>query len=149
MPFDALSQIILVDRDEPLVLVWPTRESPAGFVRFEKASDWVAFIADLGNLINEIYTAPFNTTLTATFLNDEQAPDAADVIVPISARQGSQNKPSAWSIPETPASLSVQLPQNIKKAVEAVHKGDVRYRYVLTDFGEQFTSGKSLVQWLG
>jgi len=31
--------------------------------------------------------------------------------------------------------------ENIKKAVEAVKKGDVRYRYVFTDFDKQFPTG--------
>jgi hypothetical protein len=42
------SHITLSDRDEPLLLPWPTEGSAGGFIRFAEAADWRAFVASLG-----------------------------------------------------------------------------------------------------
>lgn len=42
------THIALTDRDEPVLLAWPTPGNPGGFVRFEKATDWRDFVEDLG-----------------------------------------------------------------------------------------------------
>ncbi|KAK5987131.1 Peptide-N4-(N-acetyl-beta-glucosaminyl)asparagine amidase A [Cladobotryum mycophilum] len=80
-------------------------------------------IFDLGNLVNEKYTGLFNTTLTATFINDNvraTGADPADQIVPLSARKGSQGAPSAFTYPQDNPSIPVTLPQNIKRAVVSI-----------------------------
>ena len=74
-------------------------------------------IFDLGNLIDSIYTGFFNTTLTATFFTVPESRATADTILPISSRQSSSNKPSAFSVPSQNASVSYTLPQNIQRAV--------------------------------
>jgi hypothetical protein len=53
--------ITLRDRDEPSLLAWPTECSAGGFIRFEKAADWRAFVASLGidTRIPEIVRAKF------------------------------------------------------------------------------------------
>jgi hypothetical protein len=40
--------IALTDRDEPVLLAWPTDGNAGGFIQFAKASDWRAFVASLG-----------------------------------------------------------------------------------------------------
>ena len=74
-------------------------------------------IFDLGNLINNIYTGSFNTTLTATFFTVPGSRAVADSILPISARQSANNQPSAFDVPGQNASVVYQLPQNIERAV--------------------------------
>jgi hypothetical protein len=41
------SQITLGDRDEPLLLAWPTQGNASGFISFEKVADWRAFFESL------------------------------------------------------------------------------------------------------
>lgn len=41
------SQITLGDRDEPLLLPWPTQGNASGFISFEKVADWRAFVESL------------------------------------------------------------------------------------------------------
>ncbi|WP_438382319.1 hypothetical protein ABHV46_00920 [Asaia sp. BMEF1] len=41
------SQITLSDRDEPLLLPWPTQGNTGGSLSFEKVTDWRAFIENL------------------------------------------------------------------------------------------------------
>lgn len=42
------SHIALSDREEPMLLAWPTQGNAGGFIQFEKAADWHAFIDGLG-----------------------------------------------------------------------------------------------------
>lgn len=74
-------------------------------------------IFDLGNLVNEIYTGTFNTTLTATFFTASDTPDVADMILPISAQRSSAGQGSAFSVPAQPAIVVHEFPLNIEKAV--------------------------------
>jgi len=74
-------------------------------------------IFDLGNLIDNTYTAAFNTTLTATFFTIPNSSTPADTILPISARRSSANMPSAFQVPTQNASVSYRLPRNVKRAV--------------------------------
>jgi hypothetical protein len=41
------SQITLSDRDEPLLLAWPTQGNASEFISFEKVADWRAFVESL------------------------------------------------------------------------------------------------------
>jgi len=41
------SQITLSDRDEPLLLAWPTQGNAGGFISFENVADWRAFVESL------------------------------------------------------------------------------------------------------
>lgn len=74
-------------------------------------------IFDLGNLVNDIYTGDYDTSLTATFFTVPDSPPTADTILPISARLSSENMGSAFSIPGQTASVSYSLPQNVQRAV--------------------------------
>lgn len=42
------SHIVLTERAEPVLLAWPTPANPGGFVRFDKAAEWRAFVEGLG-----------------------------------------------------------------------------------------------------
>lgn len=74
-------------------------------------------IFDLGNLVNKIYTAAFNVTLTASYFTANDSITTPDAIVPVSKRLGSQDQPSAFMVPVERASNEITLPQNLKKAV--------------------------------
>jgi hypothetical protein len=74
-------------------------------------------IFDLGNLVNDIYTAAINVTLTAAYFTAPDSIIPADLILPVSARKGSQDLPSVFTVPPSTASNSLTLPQNVKKAV--------------------------------
>lgn len=82
-------------------------------------------IFDLGNLITDIYTGDFNTTLTATFFNDatvnvETAPPA-DLIIPISARQSANDGVSQFTVPADNATNTIaDFPRNAVRAVFSV-----------------------------
>ena len=41
------SHITLSDRDEPLLLAWPTQGNAGGFISFAKVTDWRAFVESL------------------------------------------------------------------------------------------------------
>ncbi|KAH0553423.1 hypothetical protein GP486_006507 [Trichoglossum hirsutum] len=77
-------------------------------------------IFDLGNLIDDTYTAPFNATLTATFFNRENVITPADVVLPISARLSSSDRPSSFSVPSQNASTTYQFPRNVRRAVATI-----------------------------
>ena len=77
-------------------------------------------IFDLGNQITDVYTAPFDAILEATFFTADNAVSPADMIIPISARMSSSNSPSAWQVPPSNASHTLTLPQNINRAVFSI-----------------------------
>jgi hypothetical protein len=64
------SHIALSDRDEPVLLAWPTQGNPGGFVRFEKAAEWQAFVESLriDTRIPEIVRAKFARAQTLYLL---------------------------------------------------------------------------------
>ena len=64
------SHIALRDREEPLLLAWPTQSNSGGFIQFEKAADWRAFIESLGidMRIPEIVRAKFSRAQTLYLL---------------------------------------------------------------------------------
>jgi hypothetical protein len=74
-------------------------------------------IFDLGNIVDNTYTGPFNTTLTATFFSVPIQDPPADLILPVSARRSVNRSSSAWNVPETRAVNSLSIPRNVKKAV--------------------------------
>lgn len=81
-------------------------------------------IFDLGNLITDVYTGTFNTTLTATFFYEEvdvaTAPPA-DLIIPISARQSSSGGASQFTLPAANATNTISdFPRNANRAVFSV-----------------------------
>lgn len=82
-------------------------------------------IFDLGNLITDVYTGSFNTTLTATFFYDDDVDVAtaapADLIIPISARQSAADGVSQFTLPADNATNTISaFPQNARRAVFSV-----------------------------
>lgn len=74
-------------------------------------------IYELGNVVDDTYTAPFNVTLEATFFNADTTIATADQIIPISARLSSSNEASVWEVPSANATNTLTLPRNINRAV--------------------------------
>ena len=64
------SHITLSDRDDPVLLPWPTQGNAGGFIQFEKAADWRAFVDSLGidTRIPEIVRAKFARAQTLYLL---------------------------------------------------------------------------------
>lgn len=64
------SHITLSDRDEPVLLAWPTQGNVGGFISFEKATDWRAFVESLAidARIPEIVRAKFARAQTLYLL---------------------------------------------------------------------------------
>jgi hypothetical protein len=62
--------ITLSDRDSPLSLAWPTQGNAGGFISFERATDWRAFIESLAidARIPEIVRAKYARALTLYLL---------------------------------------------------------------------------------
>lgn len=82
--------------------------------------------------MTEQLTGTYNTTLTVSFFNAPFAVKPADTIIPISARQGDNSKPSVFTIPsDTPASNVVSdFPRNAARAifsVSATGQGDEEF----------------------
>ncbi|KAI9054183.1 hypothetical protein LZ554_001354 [Drepanopeziza brunnea f. sp. 'monogermtubi'] len=112
--------------------VWrtSTAEPTANGIRWEYIKDMSEYlyfwnspqtlIFDLGNLINDIYTAPFNTTLTATFFMVEDTDEPASLIIPISARRGDDKAASVFTLPVDNATNTLSLPRNANRAVFSV-----------------------------
>ena len=99
-------------------IVWSYVKDMSNYVSLFKEPQKIIF--DLGNLVDDTYTGKWETTLTATFFTAEDTIAAADVIIPISARQSSLDKPSAFVVPESKAIDSFSLPQNIKRAAISI-----------------------------
>lgn len=106
-------------------------------------------IFDLGNLVNEIYTGSFNTTLVATFFTVSKPRPSADLILPISAGKSSASAGSSFSLPDQVASVDYRLPQNINRAVISISAcGQAReefwYTNVLSSYIDTFadTNGR-------
>ena len=78
---------------------------------------------DLGNLINDKYTASFNATLTAKFFTANLTTRRpSDVILPITSAEkyATANSSSAFSIPSERASRRLTLPRNAEKALVSI-----------------------------
>ena len=72
---------------------------------------------DLGNLINEKYTSPFNATLQATFFQAENTIQQADIVLPVPARRLALNAKTSLQHPQSTVEGSIVLPQNIERAI--------------------------------
>ncbi|KAJ9604012.1 hypothetical protein H2200_011534 [Cladophialophora chaetospira] len=72
---------------------------------------------DLGNLVNDKYTSPFNATLQATFFEAADTVRRADLVLPIPARRMElQDKDSGEHL-QANVGDSIVLPQNIERAI--------------------------------
>lgn len=127
LQFDRLGLMFLDDTEvfrtsttEPTQtgIVWSYVKDMSGYLSLFKKPHRIIF--DLGNLVDDVYTGCWNTTLTATFFTAEDEIEPADVIIPISARRSVDNSPSAFIVPETRAVDTIMLPRNAKKAVVTI-----------------------------
>lgn len=81
---------------------------------------WAApqkLIFELGNLIDDTYTGPYDVTLTAKFSMEHNEARAADVILPISAQRSATESPSAFSLPSDNATVTHLIPTNASRAI--------------------------------
>ncbi|KAF2155714.1 hypothetical protein K461DRAFT_221558 [Myriangium duriaei CBS 260.36] len=107
-------------------IVWTYLKDMSSFLTLFKKQQTLIF--DLGNLINDIYTAPFNVTLSASYYTVGGKNNAADLILPLS--QGLTNGPSTFHLPSQNASSSFSIPQNSVKAIftiAATGQGDEEF----------------------
>lgn len=93
-------------------------------------------IFDLGNLVNNVYTAAYNVTLTATYYNVISYTRAADTILPLS--RGFTNASSAFTFPQQNVTSSFAIPRNSAKAVFTIA--------ATGQIGEEFWWGNVLQQ---
>jgi hypothetical protein len=96
-------------------IYWSYTKDMSNYLALFKQPQKIIF--DLGNLVNDIYTASLNATLTATFFTEADTPRAADLILPVSARQSATNGSSVFTIPGDNATNTLSLPRNVERAV--------------------------------
>ncbi|KAJ5961057.1 uncharacterized protein N7479_008207 [Penicillium vulpinum] len=76
-------------------------------------------IFDLGNIMNDIYTASFNATLTAHFSKEHNV-KTADMILPISAKKSASNSASAFQLPTDNTTVMYKIPAAASRAVVSI-----------------------------
>lgn len=74
-------------------------------------------IFDLGNIVDNTYTGPYVTTLTATFFTVPEEPITANQILPISSKASANNAGSVFQVPSQRAIVNYSLPNNVERAV--------------------------------
>jgi hypothetical protein len=105
----------------PPGIIWTYWKDMTEYLYFWKSPQKLIF--DLGNLIDDTYTGPFNTTLTATFFKSDVDVDhspPADLIIPITAKKSASNEISAWHVPDVDAVATADFPRNVRRAVFSV-----------------------------
>jgi hypothetical protein len=122
--FDRLGSLFFGD-----VEIWrtSTAEPTQAGIRWTYNKDVSAYLSlfwqpqkvifDLGNLINEKYTAPFDVKLTVSFFLTSAPAPAADAIIPISARKSAVNQASTFTIPGDRAANAIKFPRNVRRAI--------------------------------
>lgn len=125
--FDRLAIMYFNDTE-----VWrtSTAEPTTNGIRWEYIKDMSEYmyfwdspqklIFDLGNLIDSTYTGFFNTTLTATFFTSQDTVEPANLIIPISARNGAASASSMFILPSDNATNTIGFPRNVNRAVFSV-----------------------------
>jgi hypothetical protein len=97
---------------------WTYIKDMTEFMYFWESPQTLIF--DLGNLVDNTYTGLFNTTLTATFFTSQDTVEPADLIIPISARNGASNSASLFTLPSDNATNTISFPRNVNRAVFSV-----------------------------
>ncbi|QIW97905.1 hypothetical protein AMS68_003423 [Peltaster fructicola] len=125
--FDRLAIVYLGDVE---VFRTSTAEPTTNGIRWVYLKDMTPYVSlfaeqqtvifDLGNIVNDVYTGPFNVTLTASYFNADDSIKPADLIVPISSRASSGGRSSVFTLPPDIASNNVTLPRNIQRAVVTI-----------------------------
>ncbi|KAF2665427.1 hypothetical protein BT63DRAFT_377319 [Microthyrium microscopicum] len=97
-------------------IIWTYTKDVSNFLPLWKQPQKVIF--DLGNIVDSKYTGSYNTTLTATFFTSPTKNQPADLILPVSKKQSSNNQSSAFAIPQDgPARTVMTLPRNARRAI--------------------------------
>ncbi|KAK8202800.1 peptide N-acetyl-beta-D-glucosaminyl asparaginase amidase A-domain-containing protein [Phyllosticta capitalensis] len=100
-------------------IIWTYMKDMSAYVSLFKEPQKIIF--DLGNLISDVYTGSFNTTLTASFYNDADATfEPADAILPVSAAGSSSDSGSAFTLPADNATNSLTIPANVERAIFSI-----------------------------
>ena len=71
----------------------------------------------LPNIVNDVYTGPLNTTLTATFFTVPDPPATADRILPIASNMSGPWGTAFQLLESGPASVELDFPRNVARAV--------------------------------
>lgn len=74
-------------------------------------------IFDLGNLVDDTYTAAFNVTLTSVYFTAVESAAPADLVLAVSSGRSAFDSPSVWTVPPENASKLLILPSNTARAV--------------------------------
>ncbi len=79
-------------------------------------------IFDLGNLVNDVYTAPFNASVVVSYINDNQTSISApaDLILPLSAKKAATYASSEFRVPQSQAIHNFTIPRNAKRAIFSI-----------------------------
>ena len=99
----------------PAGIVWTYVKEMQQYNALWNASQEIVFA--LPNIVNDVYTGPLVTNLTATFFTAPESPATADKILAI-AGNPSGTWGAAFQIPDNgPASAALLFPQNVERAV--------------------------------
>jgi hypothetical protein len=99
-------------------IVWSYVKDMSSYVSLLNAPQKIIF--DLGNLVDDTYTGTWSTTLTATYFTTENTFEAADIVLPVSARRSAADKPSQFIVPGSSAVGTFSLPENARRAVFSI-----------------------------
>ncbi|KAK6604674.1 peptide-n4-(n-acetyl-beta-glucosaminyl)asparagine amidase a [Botrytis cinerea] len=104
--FDRLAIMYFGDSE-----VWrtSTAEPTTAGIRWEYLKD-----------MTDTYTGYYYTTLTATFFTSQETAEPADLILPISARNGAEDAVSVFTLPGDNATNTISFPQNANRAVFSI-----------------------------
>jgi hypothetical protein len=97
---------------------WTYIKDMTEFMYFWESPQKIIF--DLGNIVDSTYTGIYNTTLTATFFTTQNTVEPADLIIPISARNGAADAASVFMVPDDNATNTISFPRNVNRAVFSV-----------------------------
>ncbi|PYI25415.1 peptide-N4-(N-acetyl-beta-D-glucosaminyl) asparaginase amidase N [Aspergillus indologenus CBS 114.80] len=98
-------------------IVWTYLKDMSQFNTLWKEKQKIIF--DLGNIITDVYTGHYNTTLTAYFSYEDNV-KTPDAILPISARRSVQNASSDFELPSDNATVLHRFPPNTSRAVVSI-----------------------------
>ncbi|KAL4808559.1 peptide N-acetyl-beta-D-glucosaminyl asparaginase amidase A-domain-containing protein [Aspergillus unguis] len=76
-------------------------------------------IFDLGNIIDDTYTGPFNVVVSAHFTHEGNV-KTPDAVFPISAQNSARNSSSAFNVPSDEAKVSYQVDPRASRAVVSI-----------------------------
>ena len=98
-------------------IVWTYIKDLSAYNALWKQPQTVIF--DLGNIITDVYTGPFDVAITAHFSFENNVP-AADIILPISAKKSSSGSSSEFQLPSDNATVSYTIPVTTSRAILSI-----------------------------